>query len=166
MQRIKDGYLDHIQRIVPLAQKHVLEVGSGDGSRTVQIAQSAAKVTAVEPNKEMMTFARTHHQRPNILYLEGVADALPVSDCTHNVVIFTLSFHHVPADRLKMAIEEALRVSTPDGRIIFFEPTFEGSFFLTVPFFFPEYSFFFRFWLIGFCTGRSVPSIKTSLISG
>lgn len=42
MKRIKDTYLSTIQSLVSLEDKTVLEVGCGDGTRTIQIADHCA----------------------------------------------------------------------------------------------------------------------------
>ena len=37
--------------------------------------------------------------------------------------------HHVPKERMSIAIDEAIRVAQKDGFIVFLEPTFDGNFF-------------------------------------
>lgn len=129
MKRIKDTYLSMIQSLVSLAGKTVLEVGCGDGTRTIQIADHCAYITAIEPHVEQLEKAKRERPLSNGEYLVGSANVLPLQNQEVDVVFFTLSFHHVPIDRMHQAIDEALRVMKPNGYIIFLEPTFTGTFF-------------------------------------
>lgn len=129
MKRLKDEYLTTIQTAVPLIGKAVLEVGCGNGSRSIQIAALCNQLVAVEPNTDRLSEAKQHHTATNIEYRQGSAESLPVSDAAFDVVLFTLSLHHVPSSKMSVAIDEAIRAVKPDGHIIFFEPAFEGSFF-------------------------------------
>lgn len=129
MKRIKDTYLSTIQSLVSLEGKTVLEVGCGDGTRTIQIANHCAYVTAIEPNVEQLEKAKREHPLSNGKYLVASADALPMKSQEVDVIFFTLSFHHVPIDSMHQAIDEALRVIKPNGYIIFLEPAFTGTFF-------------------------------------
>ncbi len=129
MKRIKDDYLETIESVIPLAGKRILEIGCGNGSRTIQIAERCREVIAIEPNAVLIAEAKTERCRSNISYQEGSADQLAFESHEFDIVFFTLSFHHVPTDRMTKAIEEALRVVTDTGCIIFLEPAFTGSFF-------------------------------------
>lgn len=129
MKRIKDDYLKTIESVTPFEGKRVLEIGCGNGSRTIQIAERCREVVAIEPNGLLVAEAKTERGRSNISYQEGSADCLTFEPHVFDIVFFTLSFHHVPTDRMTKAIEEALRVVTDTGYIIFLEPAFTGSFF-------------------------------------
>lgn len=129
MKRIKDNYLDVIESVVPLTGKRILEIGCGDGSRTIQIAERCREVVAIEPDEKLVAEAKSKRGRSNVAYDTGSADKLVFDAYAFDVVFFTLSFHHVPIDLMTKAIEEALRVVTENGHIIFLEPSFTGSFF-------------------------------------
>ncbi len=129
MERIKDGYLDTIQATVSFPGTRVLEIGCGNGARTVQIAEHCSEVIAIDPNIEAIENARIERSRSNISYREGVADQLIFEAQSFDIVLFTLSFHHVPIEKMSRAINEALRVVKSQGHIIFLEPSFTGSFF-------------------------------------
>jgi ubiquinone/menaquinone biosynthesis C-methylase UbiE len=129
MQRIKDNYLQTIETVIAFAGKRVLEIGCGNGSRTIQIAERCREVIATDPNEDLIAQAKAEQSRPNISYNVASADALSFDPHIFDVVFFTLSFHHVPIDRMEKVIDEALRVVAANGHILFLEPAFTGSFF-------------------------------------
>lgn len=129
MERIKDDYLKSIQTILSLTGKRVLEVGCGSGMRTVQIAEHCSEIFSMDPDRNAITQAKNNRPGSNIHYSIGTADQLNFSEAFFDVVIFTLSFHHVPVDKMNTAIGEAVKVCKANGYIIFLEPSFEGSFF-------------------------------------
>jgi ubiquinone/menaquinone biosynthesis C-methylase UbiE len=57
--------------------------------------------------------------RPNIKFVEGVAENMPLPDGYFDKVVASASFHHFP-DQDK-ALEEMKRVLKPDGKIIILE---------------------------------------------
>lgn len=130
MKRLKDEYLDLIERKVPLSLKSILEIGSGNGGRTKQLAKRGAFVTAIEPNAELVEYAKANNNPDaNITYLPGKAEALGFQNAYFDIVLFTLSFHHVPFEMMQKALEEAVRVTKKGGHVIFLEPTENGTFF-------------------------------------
>ncbi|MEK7649000.1 MAG: class I SAM-dependent methyltransferase [Patescibacteria group bacterium] len=128
MKRVKDTFLSVIQRVVPLQGKDVLDIGCGNGSRTAEIAQVCAHVSGVDPDPKAVRIA----QRLGIANCEifqKSADRLWFKNAVFDVVIFTLSYHHIQSEKMNVAIDEAIRVLRPDGSIVFFEPTWIGTFF-------------------------------------
>lgn len=129
MQRIKEEFLDKLITKVSLTGKKVLEIGCGSGSRSVKIAALCESLDAIDPDEKSIEFAEEKNSAPNITYSEGRAEHLIFNDKTFDVVIFTLSLHHVPKESMNTAIEEAVRVTKSGGEIVFLEPTHQGSFF-------------------------------------
>lgn len=130
MRRIKDNFLEVIEGVIPLGGTSVLEVGCGDGSRSVQIAGVCRVLIALDPNLRLIRQAESVNFHRAIHYVNGSAEELPLQSEQFDVVIFTLSFHHIPGQEgMSRAINEAIRVLRSDGFLIFFEPTFNGSFF-------------------------------------
>ncbi|MDP2629714.1 MAG: class I SAM-dependent methyltransferase [Candidatus Harrisonbacteria bacterium] len=128
MQRIKEEFLEKIEKYISLRGKYILEVGAGDGSRSVAIAKRCEKLTAIEPDKEKVKAARERNIS-NATFEIGSGDALPCSDHIFDLVIFTLSLHHIPEEKMNIAINEAIRVTRENGYIVFLEPTDVGTFF-------------------------------------
>lgn len=129
MKRIKDEYLQSIEKVVPLFGKEILEIGCGKGTRSVEIAKKCAYLTAMEPNTDLLEFAKSNNVAQNISYVAGKAERLGFPDKKFDVVLFTLSLHHVPIEEMPQAIDEAIRVTKKGGNIIFLEPAEEGTFF-------------------------------------
>jgi len=129
MKRIKDEYLESIQKVLPFFGKKVLEIGSGNGSRSVQIAKTCSYLVAIEPDIQLVNFAKENNASQNIEYLASKAENLNFPDEQFDIVFFTLSLHHVPIEKMPVALDEAIRVTKKDGHIVFLEPTEDGSFF-------------------------------------
>src|SRR3990167_9384647 len=110
MKRIKDDFLTTISSVVVLHDAHILEIGCGTGARSVQIAAACKQLTAIEPNATLLEEARRSSATPNNSYQHGTASNLPFPDSAFDIVLFTLSFHHVPIDSMPVAIDEAIRV--------------------------------------------------------
>ncbi|MDA0207973.1 MAG: class I SAM-dependent methyltransferase [bacterium] len=129
MKRLKDTFLETIQSQINFTEKTLFEVGCGDGSRTVQMAKYCKQIFAIEPDAEKVQLAIKSNAQKNITYSVGYAEQLPAGDHTFDIVIFTLSLHHVAIKKMNVALDEAIRVVKKNGYIIVFEPAFNGSFF-------------------------------------
>jgi ubiquinone/menaquinone biosynthesis C-methylase UbiE len=128
MQRIQDTFIQKLNTACPLAGMSLLEVGCGDGTRSVDLAQLCAHLTGVDPAENEILVA---HRRklPNAMFFVREASSLYFESNSFDAAIFTLSFHHVPAHQMPVAIDEAIRVCRPGSPIIFFEPGDEGALF-------------------------------------
>lgn len=111
MKRLKDEFLNIVDAKVGLKGKTVLEIGCGVGARSIQIAQKCKSLVAIDPNIDAIKTADKINRVENIQYLAGSAEKLSFGNNVFDVVIFTLSFHHVPIPRMRTAIEETVRVS-------------------------------------------------------
>ena len=121
----------HLDRLASyFAGRKVLENGCGDGYRSVQIAKLCDSLVGIDPSAAAVAEARRVHAADNIVYEVGSATGLPFTSGLFDVVVFVLSLHHIPEDAMPRAIDEAIRVIKMDGRIIFIEPGFRGSFFV------------------------------------
>lgn len=100
----------------------VLEVGAGTGTLLLAALERwpLAEFVATEPARGMLDLAesRVHAARPGesrVIFLEGLADALPVGDGSIDLVISSFVLQLVP-DRLA-ALREAARVIEPTGLV-------------------------------------------------
>ena len=129
MKRLKEEFLNRTEEIVPLKGMSILEVGCGSGSRSIAIAERCASLIAIEPSSDSLALAIERSSRDNIQFQVGSAESLLFSDQQFDVVIFTLSFHHIPFSKMQDALSEAVRVTKRGGYVIFLEPAQEGSYF-------------------------------------
>jgi len=103
-------------RLMP--PQHIADLGAGDGSFSLLLAQNAEKVIAVDSSAKMIEFARDQAQRnhvKNVDYRLGDMEELPIDDASVDLVFFSQSLHHaLHPDR---AVCEAARILKPGGRI-------------------------------------------------
>jgi ubiquinone/menaquinone biosynthesis C-methylase UbiE/DNA-binding transcriptional ArsR family regulator len=96
----------------------IADLGSGDGSFSLLLSQSAEKVIAVDSSAKMIEFAREQARRnhaKNIDYRLGDMEELPINDASVDLVFFSQSLHH--ALHPDQALAEAKRILKPHGRI-------------------------------------------------
>jgi ubiquinone/menaquinone biosynthesis C-methylase UbiE len=95
----------------------VLDLGSGTGRFTPILAETfGGPVYGVEPSERMRQVAEQTAAHPNVQYLAGSAEAIPVPDRACDLVLMYLVFHHI-TDRLA-AVAEIRRVVRPGGRVL------------------------------------------------
>jgi ubiquinone/menaquinone biosynthesis C-methylase UbiE len=102
----------------PLA---ILDLGSGTGRFTPALAKTfGGPVYGVEPSTRMREVALRSAPPPEVTYLAGSAERIPLPDRSCDAVLMFLSFHHV-GDRPAAAVEIA-RVLRPEGRLLIRSP--------------------------------------------
>jgi len=110
------------QRLVPLAQGRVLEIGVGPGVNFVLYdSAKVSKVYALEPNPGMIQLAEREKQRArvDIEFLNLTGERIPLDDGSVDTVVSTFTLCTIPG--VVEAIAGIRRVLRPDGRFIFFE---------------------------------------------
>ena len=99
----------------------VIEVGAGAGSNFAHYPAAVEEVVAVEPEPYLVKQARaaTARAHARIEVLDGVADHLPVDDCSFDAAVACLVLCTVP-DQMR-ALAEMRRVLRPGGELRFYE---------------------------------------------
>lgn len=99
------------------APKSILDVGCATGRllRSAGRVWPKAHLTGVDPSEGMLAVARG--LRGKAVFLEGLAEALPLPDASMDLVMSTLSFHHW--DSPMEGLREIRRVLAPGGRFCF-----------------------------------------------
>ncbi len=96
----------------------IADLGAGDGSFSLLLAQQATKVIAVDASGKMIDFGREQalrHGIENVDFRLGDMEELPIEDAAVDLVFFSQSLHHaLHPDR---ALQEASRILRPGGRI-------------------------------------------------
>lgn len=96
----------------------IADLGAGDGSFSLLLAQNAKRVLAIDSSAKMIEFAREEAQRnhvKNVDYRLGDMEELPIDDAAVDLVFFSQSLHH--ALHPNLALCEAARILRPGGRI-------------------------------------------------
>jgi ubiquinone/menaquinone biosynthesis C-methylase UbiE len=93
-----------------------LDVGSGTGRYTPALAQAFGPVTGVEPFDRMRETAEAQSRHPDVRYLAGSAEDIPVASGTADYALMFLAWAHV-RDKPR-AVRELARVLRPGGRLL------------------------------------------------
>lgn len=108
------AFTRHAPVIRPLT---VLDLGCGTGRFTPPLAETfGGPVYGVEQSDGMREIAERDHSHPDVSYLAGRAEALPLPDASVDLALIFFVFHHI-ADRPAAAAELA-RVLRPGGRLL------------------------------------------------
>jgi ubiquinone/menaquinone biosynthesis C-methylase UbiE len=110
------------ERMIPLAQGDVLEIGVGPGVNfPLYDAARVKKVYALEPNPGMLRRADEQRRRTNLQidFLDLPGERIPLPDASVDTVVSTFTLCTIPA--VMDAIRGLRRVVKPHGQFIFFE---------------------------------------------
>ena len=110
------------QRIIPLAQGKVLEIGVGSGANFVHYDPAkVGKLYALEPNPGMLRLADRQRRQTalDVEFLDLPGERIPLADDTVDTVVSTFTLCTIPG--VVEAIRGIARVLKSDGQLIFFE---------------------------------------------
>lgn len=94
-----------------------IDLGSGTGRFTPALAQTfGGPVHGVEPAEGMRRSAEAESRHPDVCYVPGQAEAIPLPDGAADFVLMFLSYHHV-TDK-PAAAREIRRVLKSGGRLL------------------------------------------------
>lgn len=97
----------------------IADLGAGEGTLALMLAQRAAKVIAVDNSEKMVEYTSGAAQRNCVQNLEcrlGDLEDLPLAAAEADIALFHQSLHH--ALHPERAVAEAWRILKPGGRII------------------------------------------------
>ena len=95
----------------------LLDVGGNTGKITEVYARDCKEVVVLEPKHAVVEYGRTY--RPNIKFVEGGAENIPLPGEHFDKVVASASFHHFP--KQDRSLEEMKRVLKSNGKIIIIE---------------------------------------------
>lgn len=128
MKKIENA-LEVISGVVTLQGKVIIDVGCGTGNLVRAMASEGARVTGID-TLGMLEKAKEHPLAADEEYLPGSAAKLPFKNKTADVIVYFASIHHVPMEKMNLAIKEMYRVLKPGGAAVFLEPVAKpGSYF-------------------------------------
>jgi Methylase involved in ubiquinone/menaquinone biosynthesis len=97
----------------------IADLGAGDGTFALLLAQGAKRVIAVDTSARMIEVGRELAQRngiTNVEFRHGDMEEVPIDAAEVDLVFFSQSLHHaLHPDR---ALKEAHRILVPGGRIV------------------------------------------------
>lgn len=104
-------------RLLPAME--IADLGAGDGSFSLLLAQRASNVIAVDSSAKMIEVGREQAKRQgmkNIEFRLGDFEEVPINDASVDLVFFSQSLHH--ALHPERAVHEAWRILRPTGRVV------------------------------------------------
>ena len=115
------GAAEHRRRLVEAAYGVVVEIGAGYGATFPFYPSAVTGVLALEPDPTLRGLARAAASKAPVpvTVQDGVAEALPATDASVDVVVSSLVLCSV-ADQA-VALAEAIRVLRPGGLLLFYE---------------------------------------------
>ena len=101
----------------------VLDVGCGTGSLAIVAGRkvgTTGTVCGIDPSPAMIARARSKAAKAgtDVTFETGVAEALPFSAATFDLVLSTLMLHHLPRPVRQQFVREMRRVLKPTGRVL------------------------------------------------
>lgn len=101
--------------------KEAVDVGCGTGDLTRWLATQGCEALGVD-TEPIVAKAAQSPKAGTERYLAGVAEALPIESGRADVLLYIGSFHHIPKQARKAALEECARVLKAPGRAVVVEP--------------------------------------------
>jgi 2-polyprenyl-3-methyl-5-hydroxy-6-metoxy-1,4-benzoquinol methylase len=110
------------------AGRRVLELACGTGYWTDVIACSAAQVTALDLNEEVLAVARAKPNASKVSFVRGSAYDIPDLGRRHDALFAGFWWSHVPLEKLDGFIADCLSAVAPGALIAFLDNCYvEGS---------------------------------------
>ena len=100
----------------------VLDLGCGTGTllQALLARRPDARFTGLDPDPRVLAMAHRRLQRSAMSpeLVAGYAQNLPFPDAAFDLVVSTLTFHHLPGPVKVAALREVRRVLAPHGRFL------------------------------------------------
>lgn len=110
------------EKVVPLAQGRVLEIGAGGGLNQGYFDKSkVSTVIGLDNSAELLASAEDRARRAGLPFEPLLMDAEDVPLATGSVDTVLVTYTLCSIENVRRALEEMRRVLKPDGRLIFCE---------------------------------------------
>jgi len=119
-----------LQRLVPLNQQRIIELGCGAAglSRRLLQAHPQCSVHGLEVDAIQHAKNLAEPPTPGLHFVAAGAQAIPAADASFDLALMLKSLHHVPADLMNQSLAEVHRVLRPGGWLYVSEPVYAGPF--------------------------------------
>ena len=110
------------EKIIPLAQGRVLEIGIGSGLNIPYYdARQVSHLWGLDPSREMWAIAKRNAEEHHLdaEFIESGAESIPIDDDSADTVVVTYTRCTIPD--VAEALAEVKRVLKPQGRLLFCE---------------------------------------------
>lgn len=121
-------YIAAILSRCDLNGKELLEIGCGRGRITRDLVRHAGRVLACDPDEAALEIARSVVLSNNVEFRHAPGGMPDLPAASFDVVIYTLSLHHVPIEDMPDSLHKAGRLLRRGGVIVVVEPGDGGSF--------------------------------------
>jgi ubiquinone/menaquinone biosynthesis C-methylase UbiE len=117
--RASERLYEQVAGQVDLGGRSVVEVGCGSGAGSAHLTRTyhPASYVGVDLSEGMIEWCRDQHDLPNLSFMQGDAQNLPIASDSVDAVVNVESSHCYPS-RLKF-FEEVARVLRPGGSFLF-----------------------------------------------
>ena len=105
----------------------LLEIGCGGGRITADLARHARRVVAIDPDAAALATARQNIPAPHVEFLCTNGQHLDLPMASFDLVFYSLSLHHIPAETMLESLRRASTLLKPGGSLIVIEPGNKGS---------------------------------------
>jgi SAM-dependent methyltransferase len=116
---LENWYRHYTDKVLGANASHVLEIGSGVESISMQIPSASFELQSIDIAEEAVRFMQSHTRLKAACFSVQDAHHMSFPDSSFDLAIGRGILHHLD---LPLACEEIKRVLKPDGAIIFGEP--------------------------------------------
>lgn len=120
-------FITHITAHCDIIGKVILEVGCGRGRITRDLARLARKVVAIDPDEGALRVARSQVVADNVEFVRCGGESLEFPKNSFDLVVYSLSLHHLPLDFMLDSLLQTARLLRGDGKIVVIEPGDDGT---------------------------------------
>lgn len=124
-QHLRDRILE---LAAPQPSDVVVDVGCGTGLLALELACRVERVWAIDISASMIDYLRTKAASADLDNIDGAvasAVSLPLVDACADIVVSNYCFHHLDDAGKGRALDEAIRVLKPGGRLVFGDMMFD-----------------------------------------
>ena len=121
-------YIQAINTYAPLNGTTILEIGCGNGRMTTDMAKHAARIVATDLDETVLEQTKNNITAKNVEFLYTPDGFAKLPEQTFDLVIYTLSLHHIPEDKMIDNLRHSGTLLKDGGKIVVVEPGDGGSF--------------------------------------